>query len=304
MLSELQIDDRRVVAEGKHFGAGGAYEALTGRASFAIDPTAPLNAPICDLVLAPRNAAGRVRFTADCWILRPLDPACANGTLLFDVLNRGNKTALRLNNALVNNHPQRAEHFGDGFLMRRGVTLVACAWQWDASDGLGRMTMQVPSAPVSGPVRCQFVPGRQTALMPLADRDHLPLEPADPEQPDATLTVRDAPFAPPQPLPRAAWRFCGPAADGGEPAPGRSHVLLDGGFAPGRIYEVVFRGENPPLAGLGFAAVRDFVSFLRHERQGNPLAKGSTPLPARAIAWGVSQSGRFLRNFLYAGFNE
>ncbi len=305
MLDTLRIDDRRVVADGERFGDGGAYEALSGRASFALDPDAPLNAPICDLALAPRDAAGMVRFSADCWILRPLDPARAGGTLLFDVLNRGNKTALRLNNAVVNNRPQRAEHFGDGFLMRRGVTVVACAWQWDASEGLGRMTMQVPSAPISGPVRCQFVPGRPTALMPLADRDHLPLEPADPEQPDATLTVRDAPFAPPQPLPRSAWRFCGRASEaGGEPAPGRSHVWLDGGFAPGRIYEVVFRGENPPLAGLGFAAVRDFVSFLRHEAQGNPLAEGSGALPARAIAWGVSQSGRFLRHFLYEGFNE
>src|SRR5690242_6731535 len=148
MLSALHIDGRRVIADGERFGAGGAYEALSGHATFAIDPAAPLNASICDLALAPRDAEGRVRFSADCWILRPLDPACANGTLLFDVLNRGNKTALRLNNALVNNRPQRAEHFGDGFLMRHGVTVVACAWQWDASDGLGRTTMQVPSAPV------------------------------------------------------------------------------------------------------------------------------------------------------------
>ncbi|HLZ73320.1 MAG TPA: alpha/beta hydrolase domain-containing protein [Dehalococcoidia bacterium] len=307
MLSELRIDDRRLVADGEPFGAAGPYETLTGRASFALDPAQPLNAPICDLALAPRDAAGRVRFSADLWIVRPSEAARGNGTLLFDVLNRGNKTALRLNNALVNNRPQRAEHLGDGLLMRRGVTIAACAWQWDATDGLGRMTMQAPSAPVSGPVRCQFVPGRQTALMPLADRDHLPLEPADPEQPDAVLTVRDAPFDPPRPLPRGAWRFCGrPAAEnGGTPAPGRSHLWLEGGFAPGRIYEVVFRGENPPLAGLGFAAVRDFVSCLRYERgEANPLAEQGGPLPARAIAWGVSQSGRFLRHFLYEGFNE
>jgi len=305
MLSELRIEDRRVVADGQPFGETGRYESLTGRATFALDPTGPLNAPICDLALAPRDTEGRVRFTSDLWILRPIEPARGNGTLLFDVLNRGNKTALRLNNALVNNRPQRAEHFGDGLLLRRGVTIVACAWQWDASEGLGRMTMQTPSAPVSGPVRCQFVPGRRAALMPLADRDHLPLEPADPRQPDATLTVRDAPFDPPQPLPRTAWRFCGRLDDGGAPGSGRSHVWLQGGFAPGRIYEVVFRGENPPLAGLGLAAVRDFVSFLRHEPgAANPLAEQGAALPARTIAWGVSQSGRFLRHFLYDGFNE
>ncbi|HEY7294635.1 MAG TPA: alpha/beta hydrolase domain-containing protein, partial [Dehalococcoidia bacterium] len=301
---ELRIEERRVVADGQPFGDVGPYEALTGRATFALDPENALNAQICDLGLAPRDAAGRVRFTSDLWILRPLEAARGSGTLLFDVLNRGNKTALRLNSALINNHPQRAEHFGDGLLMHRGVTVVACAWQWDVSAGLGRMRMEVPCAPVSGPVRCQFVPGRQMALMPLADRDHLPLEPADPQQPDATLTVRDAPFAPPQPLSRAAWRFCSPS-DGGAPGVGRSHVWLEGGFAPGRIYEVVFRGQNPPLAGLGFAAVRDFVSFLRYESGSeNPLAEGSAALPARAIAWGVSQSGRFLRHFLYEGFNE
>lgn len=305
MLSEIAITDRSVVADGQPFGAAGPYEALSGGATFAIDPLNPVNAPICDLALAPRDAAGRVTCSADIWLLRPLHAAGDAGMLLFDVINRGNKTALRLCNAPVTNRPRHADHFGDGLLLRRGVTIAACAWQWDVAEGLGRMRFTVPAAPVAGLVRAQFVPGAPAALMPLADRTHLPLAPADPAQADATLTERDAPLAEPRPIARARWRFCGEVD--GAPAAGRSHIVFTDGeqFAPGRIYEVVYRGENAPLAGLGLAAVRDFAAFLRDRAApGNPLAENGRTPPARLIAFGASQSGRLLRHFLQLGFNE
>jgi hypothetical protein len=61
--------------------------------------------------------------------------------------------------------------------------------------------------------------------------------------------------------------------------------------------------------GLGFAAVRDAVAFLRggepdEDGAPNPLALDGRPMIDCALAFGVSQAGRFLRDFLYQGFNE
>jgi hypothetical protein len=301
VLTSLHIEDQRAVADGEAFGAAGAYEILNGRAEFALDPHLPLNQRVCDLALAPLDDTGHVTFSADFWILRPIAPAGASGTLLFDVLNRGNKTVLRLNGAPASNRPRRREDLGDGFLLRHGVTVAACAWQADVLPGMARMLMQVPSAPVSGPVRCVFVPDRPQEVGPLADGLHLPYEPADPNQPDATLTVCDAPRAEPRLVPRDRWAFCG--AEHGRPAPGRTHFTVQGGLEPGRIYELVYRGENPPLIGLGFAAVRDFAAHLRHGGDAHDALTGERPVRC-VIAYGPSQSGRFLRHFLYEGFNE
>src|SRR5262249_1539490 len=87
---------------------------------------------------------------------------------------------------------------------------------------------------------------------------------------------------------------------------GQVRLRVAGGFRPGYIYELVCEAEGPIVQGLGYAAVRDLISFLRHERSDkNPLrtAEGK-PAGTRAHGFGVSQSGRFLRNFLHLGFNE
>ena len=86
------------------------------------------------------------------------------------------------------------------------------------------------------------------------------------------------------------WRFTGPAT-----------ITLDGGFEAGRIYDVVYRARDPRVVGVGLAGTRDLVSFFKHATaaDGNP-----TPGLRHAIGWGVSQTGRFLRHFVYEGFNE
>ncbi len=85
-------------------------------------------------------------------------------------------------------------------------------------------------------------------------------------------------------IPRSQWRVAGHT------------ITLDGGFEPGKTYEVSYRAANPPVAGLGYVAVRDTTAWLKH--QPDALA------PVRfAYGYGSSQSGRFLRGFLYEGFN-
>jgi hypothetical protein len=83
--------------------------------------------------------------------------------------------------------------------------------------------------------------------------------------------------------------------------PDVTHVYLSSGFTPKRIYEVVYTAENPPLAGLGLAAIRDAVTRLKHE--GAPELGIAERSFDRALAFGISQSGRLLRSFIYEGFN-
>ena len=101
---------------------------------------------------------------------------------------------------------------------------------------------------------------------------------------DATLTIRDGPFGEPQDVPRGRFRLKG------------NVVSMEGGFEPGRTYQISYRTQDPAIAGAGLAAFRDTASWLKY----NP----SAPVrPRYTIAFGSSQSGRFLRTFLYQGFN-
>jgi hypothetical protein len=287
----LEIHARTAVLGGRSFGQPGAYEKITGVLRFAVDADDPRHRGITDLGAAPRNAAGRVEFAGDFYLLRPLGGG--NGRLLLDVPNRGRKVALGLFNSTPRvPDPTTAEDFGNGFLMRHGYTVAWIGWQHDVPRQDGLMALDVPRVPgISGLVRCEFRPNVRAEVLPMADRYHIPHPTADLGDPDARLTVREHAGGPEIAVPRTAWRF----AD-------RSHVSLAGGFAPGKIYDLVYRSEDPPLVGLGFLAVRDTAAFLRWgpAAAGNPCAG----MLERAYVFGVSQSGRFLRHLLYLGLDE
>ena len=143
----LTITDRRPFADGMAFGATGAYERLTGRAHFAVDPLVPANAWVVDLDKAPRDAQGRVRFAADIMILTPTVPAQGNRRVFYDYGNRGHKRMLQFfNDAVHSNDPITPAHAGNGFLMRRGYTVAWCAWEGDLRPGDGRAVLDVPIA--------------------------------------------------------------------------------------------------------------------------------------------------------------
>ena len=287
----LEVTRREPVLGGARFGAGSAYEKIEGVLHFAVDPARPVHAPITDLSRAPRNARGLVESSADFSLLRPVDGG--RRRLLLDVPNRGRKIALGMFNSTPrSNDPTTREDFGNGFLMRHGYTVAWIGWQPDVPRRDGMMALTVPRVPgVSERVRCEFRPNARVDVLPLADRYHIPHPVARPDDPDAELHVREHAEAPAVAVPRSDWRF-----------PDASSVALDGGFAPGRIYECYYRAENPPLVGLGFTAVRDTASFLRWGgvEQGNPCAGAID----RSYVFGVSQSGRFLRHLLYLGLDE
>src|SRR5262245_4585150 len=294
-VTALDVHSRSLVLDGRPFGAAGAYEKLAGTLHFAVDPTHPLHTTITDLSLAPRGADGRVAFQSDFYLLRPVDPSRGNGRLILDVANRGRKVALGMFNSAVRvPDPTTAEDFGNGFLMRHGYTAAWVGWQPYVPRRDGLMVLDVPRVEgVTGFVRCELRPNSLEERLPLADRYHIPHPVADLSDPEARVTVREhaGADAVAVEVPRSKWSF-----------PDSGHIEMKGGFAPGAIYDVVYRSANPTLVGLGFLAVRDTAAWLRWApaASGNPCAGAIE----RAYLFGVSQSGRFLRHLLFLGLDE
>lgn len=289
---------------GEPFGEVGPYQLLEGLAHFAIDPGHPCNAAITDIELAPRDTTGKVRCSSHFAILQPLHPERGNRRLLFDVVNRGRKTVMTyFNSAPRALDPTAPLDPGNGFLMRHGYTVVWCGWQADVPPMPGLMGLQAPEAlgpdgkPLVGKILCQFQADEGVSMFYLADRQHLPHPPVDLHDQDAVLLVRDHPHAPARLISREAWSF---EQIAGEPDP--HYVCLASGFEAGKIYQLVYTTRGSSIVGLGFAAVRDIVSFLKYApaAAGNPCA-GTLDY---AYAFGASQSGRFLRHMIYLGIND
>jgi hypothetical protein len=308
----LDITERRSFAPGTSFGEAGPYEVLKGRFHGAVDPKAPGQRPITDIDLAPTDAAGLVRYASDVFILKPVDMARGNRRIFFDWGNRGNKRAIQFfNDAPHSNDPATSAHAGNGFLMRRGYSIVFGAWQGDLLAGDGRMLLDLPvaeqdGAPVRGRVRTEIIGRPNCDTMPLSGWPSTRSHPAvSLDTTKATLTRRRYPGSPAETLHPSAWHFArtqggaGQDAQGAERAivPCRESIHLPGGFQPGWIYELIYEAEAPLVLGLGHAAVRDLVSHLRRDP--------ATPLPGiqRAYGWGRSQTGRAIRDFIFHGFN-
>lgn len=294
----VEISSRADVDNGKPFGSVGPYEKLTGRVYFAVDPANAHNRQIVDLDKAPRNAQGEVEFSADLYLLKPKDMSKGNGSVLFEVSNRGGRGILFLVNG-------REGEVGDGFLMRQGYTVAWVGWEFDVADQPDRLKLSAPVAheangkEIHGLVRGDFTPSQKRDDWPLG---HILLGSDggksyavdDPESPANVLTVRDTPTEARTKIPRGDWSFAHVVDGKLTPDP---HVIhLNTGFVPGRIYEVVYSSKNPVVVGLGLAAVRDFLSYLKYDPQATARVK-------RVYAVGISQSGRFLRHFLYQDFN-
>ncbi len=305
-VTRLDITSREPLLDGKAFGATGAYEVLHGSVTFAADPTHPCQQGITDIANAARNRAGQVEWWADFTLLQPVTPSRSNRRLFFEVINRGRvRTFARFDHVADTPNLSDPNYLGDAFVLQQGYTMAWCGWQWDVMrmDGLygaGMPQTLENGTQASGPVLCQWWPQTTTPSLVLADRMHQPYPTIDVDDPQAVLTVRDAENAPRQVIPREQWSFA--RVTRGEAVPATTSVLLEGAFRAGKIYECVYRTRNAPVAGLGLLAVRDVVSYLKYEpdAQRNPCAGGLE----YAYGFGASQSGRFLRHFLYLGLNR
>ncbi len=278
------------------------FEQVEAVATVALDPDLPANAFVVDLGRARKDTDGLVRLQADVVLIRPVDGH--TGGLLFVVANRGLVTSLPLSwGVRAGVLPDGRVDPGDGFVLRRGMSVAWVGWQWDVERRPGLVGIEVPEAlgpdgaPLRNQARLEFMPLTQQSQRRLAD-EVLPWMPpfrsltaADLDDPDATLTVRDWFNGPREEIDRARWCF---ARDvDGSPVPDVEHIWLEGGFAPRRYYEVTYTTGRSPIAGAGLAAVRDGVSYLR-----------STMGFDRVLSMGSSQSGRWLRQFVFDTANS
>jgi hypothetical protein len=299
-ITKIVIETRSPAFGGASFGNVGQYEQLTGVAYGEVDPKDPLNAVITDIELAPRNSRGMVEYSMDFAITKPIDMSRGNGTLLYDVPNRGNIRSPELNVG------GNATNIGDGFLQREGYTLVDSGWEGDVTTGL-QITLPVArhrdGREIRGRVRSEYILGSPASTQDVTEPPAY--EAISTDNSGATLTRRVNQNDPRELIPNSQWAFadCTSVPFPGVPDP--TKICLQGGFDTNHIYELLYTAKNPMVMGLGFAATRDFVSFLRDGSMGggeleNPLGDGIQ----NAIIYGSSQSGRWIRTFIQLGFNQ
>jgi hypothetical protein len=281
----------RGALEGRSFDKVGTYDRIKARVTVAVDPADPRNAVIADIGMAPKNAAGKVEAISAVEILRPSDPKRGNGKLFYEAPNRGNKQSPGIFMDASSKALTTAADAGNGYLLRQGYTLVWSGWQGDLESEPGTLGLSVPKlAGVTGRITAEFVfnntknPAVAKLAWPAAELDN------------AKLVVRakwdDAPASPED----MSFRFVDP-----------THVEIKrpSGFDGGAIYQLDYTARDPKVLGLGFAATRDIVAYLRRDTStSNPLAENGRSSIRHAYAYGQSQSGRFLRELLYLGFNE
>ena len=297
----VEVATRTDVLDGKAFGDAGAYERITGRVYFSLPVANNHNKQIVDLANAVNLKDGEVEFSADFIAVRPKDAIKSNGSMILEVPNRGHGRIISL---VDGGDWDFAHSAGDAWLLRNGFTIVTLGWQWDAT-GAGALRFFAPIAKdhgntITGLLRGDLMPSKVLPEIPLghlmgASIGGAEYQVSNPNDPRNVLTVRDSRDAARTVIPRSQWQFVH-TFDAKLTPSDRFMIHLNGGFQPGRIYEYVYVVADPVVAGGGFAAIRDFASYAKH-------APDAITPAQRVYGQGISQNGRFLRDFLYQGFN-
>lgn len=290
----FEIQEKVIAFEGRVFPNVGTYTLIKAKAVIALDPTDKRNSVIADLNFAPKNAKGQVEATADVVLLQPTVPKAGNKTLLVDIPNRGRKLAPQLFDDVAQpgaNNSVKAADAGIAYLHRQGYTMAWIGWQGDIPSQPGQLAMQAPSAlGLQGQARDEF------------QFDHL----TNPISVKLSALIENP--ATVKASVRAHWTHARATPEDLKirvTGPQNIEITRPKGFDAGALYEITYKAKDPVIYGMGFAVARDVSSFLKnHTSDANPLANNGTPLVERAIGFGVSQSGRFLRDFLWLGFNE
>ena len=303
-ITKIVIDRSRSESptfEGRAFGPNGSvgrYEKLRGTAFGEIDPADPRNAVITDIKLAPRNALGKVEYSMDIFILKPIDLQKGNHRVILDVNNRGDMRVAALNDAPMTNNPTTAAHAGNGFVMNLGYTVVGNGWDVGATSDEDRMTIKVP---VARNPDGSSITGTSYEYInfddPKSARYELSYPAATLDKSKATLTVRARLDDQPVRVPADGWEY----------VDAKTIRLLPAGtsFKQSHVYEFTYTAKDPVVAAVGLAATRDLVTFLRHAaRDGagmpNPLAGDIQ----QVYTFSISQPSRALNDFVAFGFNQ
>src|ERR1700681_683521 len=135
-VKKVQITAKESPTFGRYSWTGvGQYEKIVGKAFGELDPKDPKNAVIVDLQLAPKNAAGKVEYSFDFYILKPIDLAKGNHKMMYEPPNRGRKTITALNRGVGGNDPgsvKDASLLANSFLMPQGYSISFSGWDFSA----------------------------------------------------------------------------------------------------------------------------------------------------------------------------
>jgi len=290
-IERIEITNRETLSDSN---VGYSYQSITGIAYFTLDPNNDLNGSVTDIEFAPVNSDGLVEYSSDFRVLIPSD-SIANGGLLYNVNNRGGSVF----------PPERSlQHPLSGM----GFTYLATGWINELSPRAGRLRLHAPivgsaKQRITGPVRYEVSVSEATDTVNIAGAGHLAYEPAVGARRDMSLTRRQYQNDPRVPIESSQFQLeVVPEADSNQPI---VNLSLQGGFQPGVLYELIYEAQNPVLAGAGMAAIRDMVSAIRYDDDAaDEIAALGLPQIDSTVAWGNSQSGRLLRQYVYDGFNE
>jgi hypothetical protein len=282
-ITEMGTPKVEPFAEGAQFGSVGAYERVSGVARGELDPADVRNRGIVNLDRAPKNSRGLVEYEVDWFMLRPADPTKGNGKVIYEVTNRGRKFFLHwIMDGAPSNDPKSLQHAGNGVFFEQGYTIVWSGWDPDAPRAGNGMAMKSPVVPnVVRVIRDELVSATRG---PVLQSFRLSYEAANLDKGQATLTVRRMEKAAREAIPAEGWEY----ANSREIRPLPPYKI-----AVGSLYEFHYPAKEPKVLGIGFAAARDLMSHVRAESKARSV-----------LAVGISQSGRYLRDFVHQGFNQ
>jgi hypothetical protein len=282
--------------------SGATYQKITATAVGELDPSDPLNAVIVDIALAPVNANGKVQYSVPVVLLKPIDLSKGNHRLFALIPNRGSPNGL--SNMVGGSFPtvtptlnMTSSSPGNGFLMRKGFSIVIMGWDVSASSAASSFNINTPVAhnadgsTIIGPSLEEFAIDNDTTtsgslMYAAADASNTTAN-----KNKATLSFRVRQQDPPIYLSSSAWEYLDDRT---------IHFVGGGAFSRG-LYEFVYPAKDPLVAGIGLAAMRDVMAFLRYDTSAaNPLANDVQHIYTHCS----SQPCRTVHDYIYLGFNE
>jgi Alpha/beta hydrolase domain len=287
---------------------GLATEQVAGRAFGELDPAAPANRLINDVMLA-RDPDGKVRYVATFVLTKPVNMAQASGLMWHEVPNRGlrrpNVVAERANGDIDLTSAWQGDN--------AGATAVRNTAEVDKPHWLQLpMVRHADGSAVTGEVLGRIVNRSGAGSQPLIVQSNpVPYKPVSLDTRLAKLVSRVAESTRGEVIGEVtlsptewSWARC----DAANPFPGTpdpTQICLKNGFDATRLYQVTFTSKDAYPLGIGFAAWRDVGQFFKTARADD----SGTPNPvagavSHSIGRGVSQSGNFLRGWLHLGFNQ
>ena len=325
-VTQLEIIETIPIANGKNFGDIGAYEKISGIAYFEIAPDHKRNKTIADINRAPVNANGNVEFSAEFEILRPVNSKKASGLLFIETPAQGQKLSLGLLHDIDSqedlNLINKNTNLGNGFLFNRGHTVAWIAWPDQINNTDHRLVVDFPlilenENPIEGFILTEFngrsFEEKNPYTLPLSGRQYVqsyPTVSTDKDVAKASLFVMQSgstnasspDVGKGEKVPADQWDFAY-CPEGWPGQPSLEYICVKNSFLKNRNYHLIYQAKGASVMGLGLATTRDFISHLKHA--GGDTLGGQNPTTKinHVICQGIGQGARYLRDFLYQGFN-